>query len=190
MNITALATLRWPALVAFLALTQVSGAALVAGQTSRAPHLPIPMSLLLEHAELATSLKAAAAEKGPAGDAAREVLALLEPHMIHEQELALAPLRLLPRLANREIGPEMADMIAVTDRLRLELPTLRSEHVAIKRALDELWTTSWAAGRADRAFLAQHVNRHIEVDEQVLYPAALVIGDYLRLALERRPPTE
>lgn len=187
MKVTMLATLRWPALLALLALTHGSGGGAIAGQRLL-PHRPIPMALLLEHAELDASLRTAAAESGALGDTARAVLALVRPHMAREQDLALAPLRLLPRLAAGEADGDMAEMIAVTDRLRAELPALRREHLAIKRKLEELWTVAWAAGKPEYAFLAQRVNRHIDVDEEVLYPASLLVGEYLRLALARTEP--
>jgi hypothetical protein len=189
MNITALGTLRWTALVTVLALSHGVGAGTVSLQSPREPHRPAPLPLLLEHAELYASLKAAAREDGDLGATARAVLELVEPHMKREQALALPPLRLLPRLANREFGGEIADVVAVTERLRAELPTLRSEHLAIKRALEELWTTAWAVGRPEYAFLTQRVNRHIEIDEQVLYPMSLVTGDYLALLRVQTSPT-
>jgi hypothetical protein len=189
MNIAALGTLRWTALVTVLALSHGAGAGTIPLQNPREPHRPVPLPLLLEHAELDASLKAAARQDGDLGAAARAVLELVEPHMKREQALALPPLRLLPRLANREFAGDIADMVAVTERLRAELPTLRSEHVAIKRALEELWAIAWATGKPEYAFLAQRVNRHLEIDEQVLYPMSLVVGDYLALMRARTSPT-
>jgi hypothetical protein len=190
MSITALSTIQWTALATVLALSHGAGAGTVPLQNPRDAHRPIPLAMLLEHAELDASLKAAAREDGDLGAAARAVLELVEPHMKREQALALPPLRLLPRLANREFGGDIAEMVAVTARLRAELPTLRSEHVAIKRALEELWATAWAVGKPEYAFLAQRVNRHIEIDEQVVFPMSLVVGDYLALLRARTPPTD
>jgi hypothetical protein len=183
---------RWPVFVACLALTQSAGVG--AGQLRPEPHRPIPMSLLEEHAEIAASLKAAVGAGGAVGEAAARVQALVAPHTAREQAIALPPLRLLPRLAAGETDAGMADLVVVADRLRAELPSLRREHVAIQRALEELWTAAWAAGTPEHAFLAQRINRHIRVDEEVHYPAALVAGDHARHLLETRTtralPTE
>ena len=169
----------WLVFAACLALTQTASEG--AGQLRVEPHRPIPLSLLEEHAELDASVKEAVRGGGAVGEAARDVLDVLAPHMAREQQLALPPLRLLPRLANHDIDANMADLAAVSERLRAELPALRREHVAIQRALETLWTTAWAEGRPEYAVLAQRVNRHLRVDEEVLYPAALVAGDYARL---------
>jgi hypothetical protein len=190
MRNTASGLLRWPALMVVLALTQGAGAAGGAPQKAREPHRPIPLSLLLEHAALDAELKAVAREPGLVGVAARSVLDVVEPHMRREQELVLPPLRLLPRLASGDISRDMADFIALNDRLRAEQPALLQEHLAIRRALEELWSTAWAEGKPQHAFLAERVNRHIRIDEEVLYPMSLVIGDYLRLALERKAQTD
>jgi hypothetical protein len=50
-----------------------------------------------------------------------------------------------------------------------------------------LWDTAWSEGKPEYACVAQRINRHIAIDEEVLYPAALVVGDYLRLAGQRAP---
>lgn len=181
MTFTPRSVLGWPVLVAVLALTHGAGAGqLRPDQVRSDPHRPIPVALLEEHAEIDQSLKEAARAGGALGEAARHTLTVLTPHMAREQALALPPLRLLPRLARGETSADMADLVAVADRLRAELPALQKEHVAIQRALEELWSEAWAAGRPEYAFLSQRINRHVRVDEDVLYPAAIVAGDYAR----------
>jgi hypothetical protein len=143
------------------------------------------LSLLEEHAEIVTTLRSAEREGGALGHAARDVLAALEPHLALEQAVALPSLRLLPRLAANEVDAGMTDLIGVSERLRAELPTLRRQHRALVPRLESLYSEAWAAGRSDYAFFAQGLLRHIRVDEEVLYPAALVAGDHARVLLGR-----
>jgi hypothetical protein len=182
MKITTLTIIRCSVL-GLLAFTQIAGAS--GGQPRREPHRPIPFSLLEEHAEILMALRSAVDAGGALSAAARDALEILEPHMRHEQELALAPLRLLPRLADGEVTADMTPLIAVTDRLRAELPALRKEHAALRRALERLWDTAWREGKPEYAFVAQRINRHITVDEEVHFPAALLVGNYLRLSAGR-----
>jgi hypothetical protein len=186
MKITTLTAIRC-SVFGLLAFTQIAGAA--GGPPQRAPHRPIPLSLLDEHAEIVMSLRSAIEAGGAVAAAARDVLEIVEPHMRHEQELALAPLRLLPRLADGEVTADMTPLIAVTDRLRAGIPALRKEHVALRRALEGLWETAWREGKPEYAFVAQRINRHITVDEEVLFPAALLVGNYLRLSATRGSDT-
>jgi hypothetical protein len=187
MKIIAVTVIRCSVL-GLLGFTQIAGAA--GGQLRREPHRPIPFSLLEEHAEIVMSLRSAVVAGGALAPAARQVLEIVEPHMRHEQELALAPLRLLPRLAEGEVTADMTPLIAVTDRLRAEMPALRKEHVALRRALEGLWETAWREGKPEYAFVAQRINRHITVDEEVHFPAALLVGDYLRLSATRGSATD
>jgi hypothetical protein len=186
MTITTLTAIRC-SILGLLAFTQVAGAA--DGQPQREPHRPIPVSLLEEHAEIVMSLRSAVEAGGALAPAARSVLEIVEPHMRREQELALAPLRFLPRLADGEVTADMTPLIAVTDRLRAEMPALRKEHAALRRALEGLWETAWREGKPEHAFVAQRINRHITVDEEVHFPAALLVGNYLRLSATRGADT-
>lgn len=95
----------------------------------------IPEPLKLEHAELHAELVKATKVPGKIGEAARQVAALLHPHFVKEEEYALPPLGLLPTLAQGEVTPDMTQVLALTDRLRAELPPMLTEHQAIVVAL-------------------------------------------------------
>jgi hypothetical protein len=164
-------------------LLAVAPTALAAQGQEGTRDFPIPMTLLEEHAEFHTSLRSATQAAGPLRRAAEDLLALLKPHFAKEQRYALAALRLLPALARGEVTPDMAEWLPASDGLRAELETLLREHRAIARALDHLAKTAWAEGKPEYAFLAARILRHVRMEEEVLYPAALLIGDYLRLRL-------
>ena len=169
-------------LVTTLALTHGADAS----QAPRGPHRPIPLTLLEEHAEIVMALKAAEAEGGAIAAAARDVRVKVEPHLALEQAVALPPLRLLPRLAAGELDDEMIDLVRVTGELRAELPTLLRQHRAIVPALEALHAAAWAEGKPTHAMSAQRLLRHVRMDEEVLYPAALVAGEHARLRLAAR----
>jgi hypothetical protein len=145
----------------------------------------IPGPLKAEHEELHAELKAAIDSGGAVGDAAKAVAELLHPHFVKEEKFALPPLGLLGLLAKGEARPEMADVLAMTDELRSELPNMISEHARIVEALGRL---ADAAAREDNqpvARFAEKLKLHAQTEEQVLYPAAIVLGDYVRLKLSR-----
>lgn len=74
---------------------------------------------------------------------------LLHPHFVKEEEYALPPLRLLARLAQGSITPEMKGAVTMTDRLKAELPEMLAEHREIVRALDELAKAAGEHGRVE-----------------------------------------
>jgi hypothetical protein len=144
------------------------------------PHFAIPLSLLEEHAELYTAFETAARVPGETGVAARRVIALRRPHVEKEQRIAYPLLRLLPMLGKGPVEPWMIELLPLADQLRAALPDLKREHVEILRALEVLRTEAWSEGHPEYAFLAQRLKHHIRMEEDILYPAALVTAEYVR----------
>jgi hypothetical protein len=144
------------------------------------PHFAIPLSLLEEHAELHTAFEAAARVPGETGATARRVIALRTRHVEKEHRIAYPLLRLLPMLGQGPAEPWMTELLPLADQLRAALPDLKREHVEIVRALDALHTAAWAEGHPEYAFLAQRLKHHIRIEEEILYPAALVTAEYVR----------
>ena len=148
--------------------------------TERSMDITIPASLTSEHDELHRELAAATKAPGPVGEAARAVVKVLHPHFVDEEAFALPPLGLLAKLARGEQIREAASVIAMTDRLKAELPRMLAEHRAITAALRELESVARAAGDETRALLAEKVIAHARTEEEVMYPAAILVGEYLK----------
>ena len=143
----------------------------------------IPKSLRLEHEELHDFLAAARREPGELGDALRRVARLLEPHFRKEEAFAMPPLGLLVRLARHEVTPAMAEIYPHTDWLKNNLPTLTAEHDAIDAAVREMLQAARAVERTDYIDFAAKLVNHLRIEEEVMYPAAILVGEYLRLLL-------
>ena len=73
----------------------------------------------------------------------------------------------------------------MTDRLRSELPNMLAEHARIVEALEQAGWCSGARGQPTGRGLRGEVKLHAQTEEQVLYPAAIVHGDYVRLKLNK-----
>ena len=144
----------------------------------------IPRALKLEHDELHEELAGAAEAAGKVGDAAKAVARILHPHFLKEEEYALPPLGLLKPLAGGEISPEMKDVFAMTGRLEAELPRMLGEHKAIVSALTVLAEAAIGEKKMEYAHFAKKLALHARTEEEVLYPAALLIGKYLKMKLK------
>ena len=81
------------------------------------------------------------------------------------------------------ITPEMCSVIALTDRLKAEMPRMLSEHKAIVQALEELGQAAKAERHPDVSVFVEELTTHAQTEEQVLYPAAVLVGEYLKLKL-------
>jgi hypothetical protein len=144
---------------------------------------PIPEPLKAEHEELHAELVDATKAGGRVGEAAREVATRLHPHFVREEEFALRPLGLLGPLGKGTVEPGMADVLPLTDRLQTELPGMLAEHKEIVAALGDLVAAAKAEKKPKHARFAEKLILHAQTEEQVLYPAALLVGRYIKLRL-------
>jgi hemerythrin HHE cation binding domain-containing protein len=143
--------------------------------------IAIPRTLRAEHRELHHELARAAESGGRTGEAARQVAALLHPHFVKEEEFALPPLALLAAIAKGKPVADAGSVIAMTDRLRTQFAELVREHDEIVRALQNLIATAKADERPDIVRFAEQLVLHAETEEEVLYPAAILVGEYLKV---------
>ncbi len=143
----------------------------------------IPESLRVEHAKIHNELVRATNLPGPVGAAARELAGVLHAHFVREEEIALPPLGLLAALARGEHDEGMRPVLAMTDALRAELPRMLEEHKAIHAATRRLGEVALAAKDEAVAQLAEDLKVHARSEEEVFYPAALLVGDLVRMRL-------
>ena len=73
----------------------------------------------------------------------------------------------------------------MTDKLRSEFPNMLAEHARIVEALGRLADAAVREGNRQVAQFAEKLKLHAQTEEQVLYPAAIVLGDYVRLKLNK-----
>jgi len=142
----------------------------------------IPPSLKSEHEELHAELVKAIQVGGKIGEAAQSVAEVLHPHFVKEEEYALPPLGLLGLLSEGKVLPEMKNVFSMTDKLKRELPQMLEEHKAIVGKLKGLVEAAKKEGRMEFAHFAEKLTLHAKTEEEVLYPASLLIGDCLKLS--------
>ncbi len=145
--------------------------------------MEIPRPLKLEHEELHAELVKATQAGGQVGDAAKAVARVLHEHFLKEEEFALPPLGLLSALARGQVDEGMKSVLAMTDRLKAELPKMLEEHKTVVAALKNLIGAAEAENKPEHARFAEKLMLHAQTEEEVLYPSAVVIGEYVRLRL-------
>lgn len=144
----------------------------------------IPESLKWEHEDLHAELARTTKAGGKTGEAAKAVAGVLHNHFLKEEEFALPPIGLLAALARGEIEDEMRDVLVMTERLKAELPEMLREHQAVVTALAELTAAAKKEKLAEHARFAKKLMVHAQTEEEVVYPAAILIGEYLKLRLK------
>lgn len=142
-----------------------------------------PESPKTGHRELRESLLEAERNGGQTGEAATAVMKVLFPHMLLEEEYAMPPLRLLRRLARGEVTPDMERILTKTETMKAELPRMLEEHKLIVAALRQFIRAATAEQHSEYAQFASKLIAHAQQEEEVLYPAAILVGEYVKLRL-------
>ncbi len=151
---------------------------------STSSEFKIPGSLSAEHSELHEQLEAAVKSGGATAEAARLVEERLAEHFKKEEQYALPQLGLLKELAEGKTSPEMKPAVEMADKLKAEMPQMMAEHKAIVEALDGLAAAATKENKPDVVHFTEKLKLHAQNEEEILYPAAILIGDFLRLRLK------
>lgn len=146
--------------------------------------LEVPSSIAAEHRELHEELRTAITSGGRTGDAAKIVEQRLKVHFEKEEEYALPQLGLLVSLAQGRVSPEMKRAIDLSDRLKADMPKMLEEHKGIVEALNALKEAAKTENKTQAISFADHLSAHAQNEEQVMYPAAILVGEYLKLKLK------
>lgn len=147
--------------------------------------IKIPASLKAEHEELHEELVRLTKAGGKTGEAARAVAKVLHPHFVKEEELAMPPLGLLRPLAEGRVRPEMAKVVELTDKLKKDMPAMLKEHEAVVGALHALAEAGKQENKPAAQQFAEMLTQHAKTEEDVLYPAAILVGEFVKLKLNQ-----
>jgi iron-sulfur cluster repair protein YtfE (RIC family) len=140
-------------------------------------------SMREEHEALHTELLRASKEPSAIGAAATELMRLMKPHIEKEERYGMPPLALLARLAKGEVDNDMGKVLELTERLKTELPAMLAEHKFITRALHRLIEAARKGDRVELAELAVRLVHHMRLEEEIIYPASLLVGEVVALKL-------
>ena len=147
----------------------------------------VPEALQREHDLMQHRLDRAVKEGGRTGEAAVAVVEALRPHVAKEEDFGLPALGLLQHLVAGRVSPTMRGVTVMTDRLKVEYEQMLADHEAIAAAIRKLADAAREEGKLEYVGICEQLARYLQTEEQVLYPAAILIGEYLRLKLGEPP---
>ena len=141
----------------------------------------IPEPLQVNQNEMCIALERASLAGGRTGKAAEELMKVLQPHLLKEEDDLLQTLGLLVPLAQNEFHAGMLDVLAKTQHLKARMFEIMREHVAIIDAAHKLLHAAHAERKLSLVAFTERLMLRAWTDEVVFYPTAILIGDYLRL---------
>ena len=96
----------------------------------------------------------------------------------------MPPLGLLKMLAEGSLPFDIPAAIAMIDRLKKDLSHMFLEHKAVIAALYKLMEAAESDKKPEYIHFAEKLKLHAQTEEEVLYPAAILVGEYLKLKTE------
>ena len=143
--------------------------------------LGVPTAIADEHREIHEQLEIAMKAGGKTGDAAKAVKERLSEHFKKEEEYALPQLGLLADVAEGRTSSEAKKAIELSEKLKAEMPKMLQEHKGIVEALDALKKSATEEKNQQALSFAEKLGAHARTEEQITYPAAILVGEYLKL---------
>lgn len=151
-------------------------------KTVKFPGKPIVPTLLLnEHDSLLRDLKTISVHHDSTGRIAVELYDLLDHHFQEEEDYVLPPLGLLVSLSGDSLPENTTAILRMIDKLKAQSPHMSAEHQMIKLLVNDLRNTAKVEGHAEVEIFRNDLLKHAQMEEEILFPAALLIGEYLRI---------
>lgn len=141
----------------------------------------IPPVLDKEHDGLNQELESVILSGGATGKSAENIRHLLQIHLVKEEQYALLPLGALPLFSNEQRLENSDSVIDKAQQLELHLAEMKNENKMLLLSIDEMSNAANQENRNDVIELAKKLRLHLELEEEILYPAAIVSGKYLLL---------
>jgi Hemerythrin HHE cation binding domain len=140
-----------------------------------------PSSIKREHEYLLEQIHTITMFQDSTGIVAIKLNELMKHHFSEEEDFVLPPLALLPLLASGAMPEQSKEIVLLTDKLKSQLTHMSAEHQLIKAYLGELSQVAAKEDHPEVITLEGGVHKHAALEEEVLFPAAILIGEYLKL---------
>lgn len=140
-----------------------------------------PSTIKGEHEYLLDQLNTITLFQDSTGIVAIKLDELMQHHFKEEEDFVLPPLALLPLLASGGMTEQSKEVILLSDKLKSQLVHMSAEHQLIKAYLSELSRVAAKENHPEIAAFESGVHKHAALEEKVLFPAAILIGEHLKL---------
>lgn len=146
------------------------------------PGMPeVPSSIKKEHEYLLEKIHEITLFQDSTGLAAVKLNDLMQHHFKEEEDFVLPPLGLLPLLTSGKLPEQSKEVIELCEKLKSQISHLSVEHQLIKAYMDELMQAASNENHLEIIEFEQELQKHARTEEEVFFPTAILIGEYLKL---------
>lgn len=143
----------------------------------------VPSTIKIEHEFLLGQVNAITLFQDSTGLVATEVEELMQHHFAEEEDFVLPPLGLLPLLASGTIPEQSKEVIQLTEKLKSQLAHMTLEHQMINALMVQLKKVAIQENHQEVIDFEKALHKHAITEEEVYFPAAILVGEYLKLKL-------
>jgi hypothetical protein len=141
----------------------------------------VPSSIKVEHEFLLRQVNTIALFQDSTGLVATEIEELMQHHFIEEEDFVLPPLGLLPLLASDKIPEQSKEVIQLAEKLKSQLAHMTLEHQMIHALMVQLMEVATQENHPEVIDFERALRKHAEIEEEVYFPAAILVGEYLKM---------
>ena len=145
--------------------------------------LRTPESLELEHEELMGTLREAGNHEDKTGEAVRDLLRALEPHFEKEERVAMPLLGVLPDLVSENKIGNLGQIADFQRPLVQEYESMFQEHKSLVPLIEHAKDAASRESHTETVDILEALVHHAKIEEDVLYPAALLAGTLAKVLL-------
>lgn len=139
-----------------------------------------PSVILEDHKYFLKKLEQVTSFEDSTGIVAKKLYEVMEYHFKEEKDNVLPPLGILPGLAKGHTPEEAEKIILLTEKFRKNETVMLAEHQMISHYADILMRAAEKEDHKELMGFDVELEKHAALEEEILFPMVLVIGEYLR----------
>jgi len=144
----------------------------------------VPKTLRRDHDEIRSALRRAIMQSGPVGEAAKRLKRLCIPHFDKEEKTVYRAFALLHDAALGGVRSDMAAALPLAFHCGVWHGTFLDHHHSIACAVEALELALHEEHDSEFYELAATVKSHEKIEDEVMYPAVIWLGNYIRERLQ------
>lgn len=141
----------------------------------------VPSSIKNSHENLLEKINKITTYKDSSRTIALKTEELMLHHFKEEEDFILPLLGLLPSLANEQKIEQTKNVILLSQKVKENLNHMSAEHQLIKAYINELKQACANENLPEIIEFENYVIKHAKSEEEVYFPAAILVGEYLKL---------
>lgn len=142
--------------------------------------LKVPNALIHGHQNLIEEMERVIAIGGRIAEKAKILKNVMIVHFKKEEDYALPPLGLLLSLTEGSWQVNAEEAIKMADNLQSRLEEMTQDHLKIVNILNELKLIVEEEKNIVAKYFIKDLMLHIELEDEVLYPTTILVGNYLK----------